>query len=185
MKGFEREDLQFSLCGLNCAICPMKLGAYCPGCGGGEGNQGCKIARCSMQQENVSYCFQCANYPCEKYEGITEYDSFITHRHQLSDMARIQEIGVEQYHKELNEKYKILMDLLENYNDGRKKNFFCIAVNLLSIKDIRLVMEELEAKTQPTDMTLKEKAAIGAKLFQAMADKRNIELKLIKKLASK
>ena len=25
MKGFEREDLYFSLCGLNCGLCPMQL----------------------------------------------------------------------------------------------------------------------------------------------------------------
>ena len=36
------EDIQnqlFSLGGLNCGLCPMFLNKYCPGCGGGEGNQ--------------------------------------------------------------------------------------------------------------------------------------------------
>jgi hypothetical protein len=49
MKGFQREDLMFSLCGLNCALCTMKIDNYCPGCGGGAGNQGCSIARCSLE----------------------------------------------------------------------------------------------------------------------------------------
>ena len=34
MKGFTREETRFSLCGLNCALCSMYLGGYCPGCGG-------------------------------------------------------------------------------------------------------------------------------------------------------
>ena len=34
MKDFKREDLSFSLCGLNCGLCPMNLNQYCPGCGG-------------------------------------------------------------------------------------------------------------------------------------------------------
>lgn len=34
MKGFSRKCLDFSLCGLNCGLCTMKLGGYCPGCGG-------------------------------------------------------------------------------------------------------------------------------------------------------
>ena len=49
MKGFNRKNQLFSLCGLNCGLCPMFLSKHCPGCGGGEGNQSCKIARCSME----------------------------------------------------------------------------------------------------------------------------------------
>ena len=37
MKGFNRENQSFSLCGLNCGLCPMHLNKYCPGCGGGSG----------------------------------------------------------------------------------------------------------------------------------------------------
>ena len=36
MKGFTRDETRFSLCGLNCALCSMHLGGYCPGCGGGQ-----------------------------------------------------------------------------------------------------------------------------------------------------
>ena len=34
MKDFIRADQLFSLCGLNCGLCTMRLGGYCPGCGG-------------------------------------------------------------------------------------------------------------------------------------------------------
>ncbi len=181
MKNFKRNDYIFSLCGLNCILCPMKLGNYCPGCGGGDGNQGCAIARCSLKKQNIEYCFQCGNYPCEKYNDIDKYDSFITHHHQLLDMEKIQKIGIEQYHSELFEKFEILNYLLENYNDGRKKNFFCITTNLLDINDLKEVVEELKTKTQAKDMTLKEKSAIATMLFQSVAVKRNIILKLNKK----
>ena len=46
MKGFERKNQLFSLCGLNCGLCPMRLGNYCGGCG--NGNQSCGIAKCSL-----------------------------------------------------------------------------------------------------------------------------------------
>ena len=45
MKGFERKDLLFSLCGLNCGLCPMKLDRHCPGCGGGQP----VLQNCEMQ----------------------------------------------------------------------------------------------------------------------------------------
>lgn len=185
MKGFKRNDLQFSLCGLNCDLCSMKLGSYCPGCGGGDGNQGCSIARCSLQFENVEYCFQCKNYPCEKYKDIDKYDSFIAHRHQLSDMKRMQEIGTEQYHRELNQKLDFLTYLLANFNDGRKKSFFCIAINLLDINEIKPIIEKLKAEIQSADLTLKEKSAFAADLFLSVANQKGIVLKLNKKTSKK
>ncbi len=57
MKGFKRENRLLSLCGLNCGLCTMKLGGHCGGCG--NGNQSCKIARCSLEHGGVEYCFQC------------------------------------------------------------------------------------------------------------------------------
>ncbi len=86
MKGFNRPNQLFALCGLNCGLCPMFLNKNCPGCGGGEGNQSCKIARCSMEHGGVEYCFHCSEYPCEKYDHIDDFDSFITHRNRRSDM---------------------------------------------------------------------------------------------------
>ena len=47
MKGFERKNQLFSLCGLNCGLCPMFLGKHCGGCG--NGNQSCGIAKCSLE----------------------------------------------------------------------------------------------------------------------------------------
>ncbi len=82
LKDFTRSDLLFSLCGLNCGLCPMHLDGHCPGCGGGEGNQSCKIARCSLQHGKPEYCGQCQDFPCEKYENIDVFDSFVTHQNQ-------------------------------------------------------------------------------------------------------
>ena len=97
MKNFKRTNLLFSLCGLNCGLCPMNLNKSCPGCGGGEGNQSCSLARCSLQHGKVEYCFQCENYPCPKYEHIDEFDSFITHQHQKLDIQKFIEQGAEAY----------------------------------------------------------------------------------------
>ena len=97
MKGFNRPNQLFALCGLNCGLCPMFLNKYCPGCGGGEGNQSCKIARCSMEHGGVEYCFQCSEYPCPKYDHIDDFDSFITHRNRKSDMEKAKRFGIDTY----------------------------------------------------------------------------------------
>jgi hypothetical protein len=83
------------------------------------------------------------------------------------------------YEVELNTKIRILEDLLNNYNDGRRKGFFCLAVNLLDLVDITLIMERLKAEATP-ESTTKEKAATAVRLFQALADGKGIVLKLRK-----
>ncbi|NLO85725.1 MAG: DUF3795 domain-containing protein [Clostridiales bacterium] len=180
MKDFVRDDRLLSLCGLNCGLCSMHLGDYCPGCGGGAGNQSCAIAKCSMQR-GVTYCFECESFPCATYDGIDEFDSFITHRHQLKDLRKAQEIGIDAYQKGQAEKVACLSFLLINYNDGRKKSFFCVAVNLLDLGEIKAVIEVLTQETAQRELTLKEKAALAQRLFEEVASQHGISLKLRKK----
>lgn len=179
MKNFQRNDLLFSLCGLNCALCPMNINQYCPGCGGGEGNQSCSIAKCSLQHDKVQYCFQCTNYPCDKYSKIDEYDSFITHQNQKQDMNKFSKLGVKSYSAEQQKKRTLLNHLLEHYNDGRKKTLFCVAVNLLALEDLESIVIKLD-NSNPC-LTLKEKSALAANLFHETAAQKKIVLKLRRK----
>ena len=80
----------------------------CGGCG--FGNLGCPIARCSRDRGGYEYCTQCPKYPCEKYAHVDEYDSFITHRNQKSNLEKLQEIGEEKYILEQQEKRPFLSD---------------------------------------------------------------------------
>lgn len=181
MKDFKRLDLLFSLCGLNCGLCPMYLGGHCPGCGGGEGNQSCKIARCSLQKGRPEYCSLCREFPCEKYEHVDEFDSFITHARRKQDLKRRDEIGTEEYQKEQREKADILKWLLDNYNDGRKKSFFCLAVNLLELEDLRTIKRQVSLEDEMDGLPIKERAACMKRMLEDKARERQIELKLRKK----
>lgn len=157
MRNFIRKDSSLSLCGLNCRLCPMLLGGHCPGCGGGAGNQSCAIAKCSLQRGNIEYCFLCPDFPCQRYEGAEEYDSFITHQRQLKDIKRAQEIGIEAYINEQTRKAEVLQILLSDYNDGRKKKFYCLAVNLIPLQDLEMVMIQAITNTRLQTLTIKEK----------------------------
>ena len=178
MKGFERKNQLFSLCGLNCGLCTMLLGNYCGGCG--NGNQSCKIAKCSLEHGMLEYCYECKQYPCEKYQHIGEYDSFVTHRRQKADLEKAQRIGIEQYNLEQQEKIQILSYLLSNYNDGRRKNFFCVAVNLLELSEIQEAINQIQLNDELPSLPFKAQCLYVAEVFQKIADRRNIKLKLIK-----
>lgn len=157
----------------------MHIGGYCPGCGGGAGNQGCAIARCGMEH-NVEFCSFCPEYACSKYDGIDIADSFITHLNQKENLAKIRQIGVEACRHEVEQRAAMLNLLLEQYNDGRRKNLFATAVNLLKLSALHKVMEQLDLETTP-DMTAKERATIAADILSAAAEKQGISLNLRKK----
>ncbi len=180
MKGFARENLLLSLCGLNCGLCTMRLGGYCPGCGGG-GNQPCKLARCSLEHGGPAYCSGCGGYPCEKYQGFDDFDSFITHRRRDADLARMERIGEEAYCAEQREKVEILQFLLDGFNDGRRKSFFCTAVNLLELPELREAVRRLTAEPGGDSRPVKEKSACAVQLLRQAAEARQVELKLRKK----
>ncbi|MEX2785345.1 DUF3795 domain-containing protein [Streptococcus sp. H49] len=171
MKDFVRNNPYFSLCGLNCKLCSMNISGHCGGCG--FGNQSCPIARCSLEHGKPGYCFQCPEYPCEKYACIDVFDSFITHRNQKADLEKMQRIGEEAYNAEQIEKRQILDRLLAEYNDGRKKTLFCLAVNLLPLGDLRTVFENGDL-----EMPVKDRAK---QMELRLKERSNTELKLRKK----
>ncbi|WP_279070966.1 hypothetical protein [Faecalicoccus pleomorphus] len=96
-------------------------------------------------------------------------------------MERVQKIGIEQYNLEQQEKIKILCYLLDNYNDGRKKNFFCVAVNLLELSELKEAMKQIQQNDRLSVLSVKEQCSYIVDMFQKIADRRNIKLKLIKK----
>jgi Protein of unknown function (DUF3795) len=149
MKEYSRMTPQFSLCGLNCSLCPRYRttgSSRCPGCGGQdfyEKHPVCGIISCSQRHDGVEYCFQCNAYPCGRYNGLNEKDSFITYRHVPMDMEIAKERGLDEYLEELSKKSRILDVLLDEWDNGRLKSTFCLAVNLFPLEDLETAMSEM------------------------------------------
>ena len=173
----------FSACGLNCGLCPnfhlYTDGKFkCPGCAGegfSEQHPTCGILSC-FQRKDIEFCYECDEFPCKKYDGWGDADSFITHRNIASDMEKVQRMCIDVYVAEQNEKVSILSALLKTCNDGRRKTFFCFAVNLLEMDDIKTVMARIENEVDQ-EMTLKERAVTAVRLFEEAAKQRGISLK--------
>ena len=134
-----------------------------------------------VQHGGVEYCCQCREYPCEKYEHIDDFDSFITHRNRRGDLEKVRKFGAEVYITEQMEKIKILDILLSGYNDGRKKTLFCVAVNLLNLQELKEALREIESRPDVETLTLKEKSAFAAGVLSEIASRRKVDLKLHRK----
>lgn len=181
MKDFVRKNQRFSLCGLNCGCCPMYVDHYCPGCGGGEGNQACAIARCSLTKGRPEYCFLCSEFPCQRYDQIDRVDSFVLHRNQLKDIQKAIRIGILAYNREQEEKIDILNDWLQKYNDGRKKTFYLTAVNLLSLDDLKAIQRQVTLLGELSDKTLSVRATFLSDMIKERANEQGLNLRLNKK----
>ena len=96
-------------------------------------------------------------------------------------MEKAKRFGIDAYNAEQEEKAKILEVLLGNYNDGRKKTLYCVAVNLLELKELKMVLKEIDRKPDIEGLTLKEKSVFVAGLLQDVAARNNIDLKLHRK----
>ena len=188
MKEYKRDYPQFSLCGLNCGLCPRYYtsgSSKCPGCGGQDfhlKHPSCSVITCNSKHDNVEYCYQCSSYPCDNYSRLHETDSFISYRNVTSDFARVKSEGIEAYQKQLNERIEILQYLIENLNDGKRKSFYCNAVNLLKLKDLKVGMEYINDKILTADINHKDKVRGTVQLLEDIAQKEGIELEFLKNM---
>ena len=87
-------------------------------------------------------------------------------------------MGIDAYTEELLQKRRLLLQLLEKYNDGRKKALFCTAANLLPLPDLQTVIASLESAHLSDP---KARAALAASLLQQAAEKNELSLQLRKK----
>ena len=184
LKDYKRTYPLFSLCGLNCGLCPryQAMGdSKCPGCGGEDfhlKHPTCAVITCNKKHDNVEYCYQCSSFPCKKYERVSEVDSFISYQNVLADFYRVKQFGLGHYQSELNEKVEILEFLINHYNDGRRKGFYCQAVNLLELKDLKEIIADINNTIGTQDCGKKEKIEQILRLFASKAAQAGIELKL-------
>lgn len=155
----------------------MFIRGGCSGCREGSTcYQICEFAPCSIEHGNIDYCFECDEYPCEKYDGVDLHNSLISHRNQLKDMEKAKSIGIENNRAEQREKIGILDKLFTEYDTGNGDVFFCLAVNLMEVDDLKKVVSYADESTE--NMTLNEKSSFMINALNNCAKKKNIELNL-------
>jgi hypothetical protein len=186
MKEYTRKYPLFSLCGLNCGLCPRHYTegkSRCPGCGGGDFHllhPSCAVITCSRKHGVIEYCCECTDFPCERYTVANEHDSFISHRNVLKDLTAVKNKGIDNYKRELDIKVDFLTYLLQYCDDGKRKSFYCTAVNLLELEDILELSRQIKQTIGESALTVPKKAGYAAELISGRARSRGIETKLRK-----
>ncbi|MFX1385193.1 MAG: DUF3795 domain-containing protein [Promethearchaeota archaeon] len=177
-------------CGLDCGLCPVYYtegSSKCPGCCGPNfvnKHPSCSIINCCVRAHNFETCAECVEFPCSKIIKWDNYDSFISHRVSLSNLRLIKKIGLEKFFIYQQKRIELLKIMLENFNDGRSKSFFCQASALLEIEDIQNALEQSYKRVKDENISqtdLKVKSKILRENLNIKADHKSIELRLKRK----
>lgn len=175
-------------CGIDCGLCPRFYtvgSSKCPGCCGEDFERrhpACSFITCCVKKNSLEVCAECKKFPCAKFEKETgATDSFVTHRRTIQNQEFIMKKGIKLFIEQQKKRINILEIMLDFYDDGRSKSFYCLATALLSLDGLIESIEkaELELEDKNIDMNdLKSKAKILKVTLNQCADLENETLKL-------
>ena len=177
-------------CGLNCGLCPRyhtEGVSRCPGCCGPDFWQkhpACGFITCCVKQRGLETCAQCVDWAgCERVAKLLDsaerQDSFISYRPVAANFASIRKNGIEEFVRLESEKQKLLRHLIDNFDEGRSRIFYCTSCQLIPLDRLKEALAD--AETRMVENTgIKEKAEIVRAAITDMADASQIDLKLRK-----
>lgn len=181
-------------CGLDCGLCPRYYtvgSSRCPGCAGPDffdKHPSCGYITCCVRKRGLEVCSQCEEFPCSRFEpwlaNCGEHDSFVTYRQVNTNLDFIRSHGVDRFMEQQNKRIGMLEAMLEDFDDGRSRSFYCIATTLLPIANLETSLDKAQqevvaSKIRPDDVKNKSKVLKG--FLSDCAARGGIELKLRKK----
>lgn len=176
-------------CGIDCGLCPRfytKGDSVCPGCGGlnfRDKHPSCGFLTCCAIKNGFEVCSSCKDYPCGRFDSERKgFDSFVTHRKIFENLDNIKTSGIENFIGQQKIRMDILQNLLNNFDDGRSKSFFCISCALLPLDRLQTAYIEIANNTE-TD--IKDKSSQIKAKFKAIAENLGITLKLNNKIINR
>jgi len=175
-------------CGLDCGLCPRYHTAgssSCPGCAGPDFEQkhpACGFITCCVKQNHFVTCAQCPDWAsCERVsrnmEGAKQSDSFISYRPLPANFAFIQRHGIDEFARQEMAKMELLSYLLEHYDDGRSKSFYCIACQLIPLDSLKAALAEAEVEISES-ADIKEKSKLVRAAISRHANALGLDLRL-------
>jgi len=148
------------VCGLDCGLCPRHYTvgtSRCPGCGGpgfSTKHPSCSFITCAVKKKGLEACGQCGAFPCPKFKGEEAYrqapasTSYPPPSIMLSNLAFIRDKGIEAFLARQRERIGLLEAMIEGFDDGRSRSFFCRAAALLDPGSVRRSLDEANRATE-------------------------------------
>jgi hypothetical protein len=159
-------------CGLDCGLCPRyyTMGvSRCPGCAGPNffnKHPSCSFITCCVKKKNLEVCAECSEFPCSKFKSNKEYQqlqessSYPSCKKVIPNLNFIKKHGIKKFIEQQKKRIKLLEIMLNSFDDGRSRSFFCKATALLDLKNLENSLDEATRKIKvdnTRDMKIKAK----------------------------
>jgi len=178
---------EIGICGLSCRLCPnyhMTTASRCSGCKSeGRMTVGCPFITCAVKKKGIEFCWDCGeNGTCQKWkkhrDAGKKNDSFKCYQKLEDDIASIRKNGVVEFERSQKVREQLLQVMLQQFNEGRSKSYFCIAATVLEIAELK---EALDTAAQGSEgLSLKERSRLLHSTLDDIAARKHYNLKLRK-----
>ncbi|MGC9443341.1 MAG: DUF3795 domain-containing protein [Candidatus Methanospirareceae archaeon] len=178
---------EIGICGLSCRLCPnylMNTKSRCLGCKSESRIAvGCPFITCAIKKKEVEFCWDCEeSKTCEKWrkhrEAGKRVDSFKCYQKLEEDITFIQKTGVPQFVESQKIREQLLREMIQEFNEGRSKSYYCIAATVLEIDGLKEAL--VKAKNDSEGLTSKNKSKLLHSILDEIAKQRKYYLKLRK-----
>ena len=144
---------------------------------------GCPFITCAVKRRGLEFCWDCTeNAGCEKWRKHRDtgwkFDSFTCYQKLEDNIAFVQKNGVDEFERVQNRREGLLEEMLEEFNEGRSKTYYCIAATVMEIDELEAALKQARAAAENLD--LKGRAKLLHGILDGVAEKRQYLLKLRK-----
>jgi hypothetical protein len=178
---------EIGVCGLSCGLCPnfhSRSDSRCAGCKSvGRMRVGCPFITCAVKKRGIEFCWQCPDHgDCERWEkhrkkGLTR-DSFVCYQRLEENIAFVRDQGISAFVRDQKERVILLSAMLDEFNEGRSRSFYCIAATVLETGEIARAIAR--AKEESAGQDIKGKSMVLHAILDKIAEERKYNLKLRK-----
>jgi hypothetical protein len=178
---------EIGICGLSCRLCPnyhMDTQSRCLGCKSeGRIAAGCPFITCAIRKKGVEFCWDCEESAlCERWRRHRESgkrgDSFKCYQTLEDDIAFIKRDGVAVFQDMQKVREQFLKRMLQEFNEGRSKRYYCIASTVLEIDELKGALDAAHQHSQ--GLSVREKSTLLHSLLDEIASRRHYCLTLRK-----
>ena len=178
---------EIGICGLSCRLCPryhMDTASRCHGCKTeSRMNAGCSFITCAIRKKSVEFCWYCPeSRSCERWkrhrEAGEKVDSFKSYQKLEENIAFINQRGIDEFEKRQKSREQLLCEMLQKFNEGRSKSYYCVAATVLEIAELKKALAT--GKQRSYGLDIKDKSRLLHAIIDDIARQKQYSLKLRK-----
>jgi len=178
---------EVGICGLSCRLCPRHHTKSKSRCGGCKSkfrmDAGCPFITCAVKKKGIEFCWQCSeSQTCDRWakrrEWGKDHDSFTCYQALEDNMAFIRRYGIAKFRTAQRARERLLVEMLDRFNEGRSKTYYCLAATVLNTTELRTVL--VKARKQSAGLDKEDRSRLLHSLLDKISRQRRIRLKLRK-----